>query len=92
MSQNSIYISKRNTDFESWISGPLAPEAKIDRTDTFFQTFARLSLLNDSDMLLERLMCILPENENPAQHWSSVRRFWSQCLEHLPYNPGRWCL
>lgn len=50
--------------------GLLRLRPKIDRTDTPFQAFARLSLANDSDMLLERLMCILPEN--PTQHWSSV--------------------
>jgi hypothetical protein len=50
--------------------GLLRIRPKVDRTDSPFQAFARLSLANDSDMLLERLMCILPES--PAQHWSSV--------------------
>jgi hypothetical protein len=50
--------------------GLLRMRPKIDPTDTSFQAFARLSLANDSDMLLERLMCILPQQT--AQHWSSV--------------------
>jgi len=50
--------------------GLLRLRPKINPTDTSFQAFARLSLANDSDMLLERLMCILPQQS--AQHWSSV--------------------
>lgn len=50
--------------------GLLRLRPKIDRTDTSFQAFARLSLANDSDMLLERFMCILPQQAN--QHWTSV--------------------
>jgi hypothetical protein len=48
--------------------GLLRQRPKIDPTDTSFQAFARLSLANDSDLLLERLMCILPQR--PDQHWS----------------------
>ena len=44
--------------------GLLRLRPKIDRTDSPFQAFARLSLANDSDMLLERLMCILPESDS----------------------------
>jgi hypothetical protein len=50
--------------------GLLRVRPKIDGSDTPFQAFARLSIANDSDMLLERLMCILPED--PTQHWSST--------------------
>lgn len=50
--------------------GLLRSRPKIDKSDTAFQAFARLSLANDSDMLLERLMCMVPQN--PSQHWSSV--------------------
>jgi len=50
--------------------GLLRLRPKIDRTDSPFQAFARLSLANDSNQLLERLMCILPKH--PAQHWYSV--------------------
>jgi hypothetical protein len=50
--------------------GLLRLRPKIDRTDSPFQAFARLSLANDSDKLLERLMCILPLQT--AQPWYSV--------------------
>jgi hypothetical protein len=60
----------RQGDHSYALMGLLRIRPKIDDTDTQFQAFARLSLANDSDMLLERLMCILPQN--PTQHWSSV--------------------
>ena len=41
----------------SW--GLLRQRPVVDRTDSEFQAFARLSLANDSDSLLEGLMCLL---------------------------------
>ncbi|KAK3381194.1 hypothetical protein B0H63DRAFT_545665 [Podospora didyma] len=38
-----------------------------DRTDTAFQAFARLSLPQDGDRLMERLICLLPDF--PEQNW-----------------------
>lgn len=38
----------------------LRQRPQIDRTDTAFQAFARLSLANDNDRLLERYICTLP--------------------------------
>lgn len=38
----------------------LLNQRAVDSSDTAFQAFARLSLLNDSDRLLERLICMLP--------------------------------
>jgi hypothetical protein len=43
---------------------------KSDPTDSAFQAFARLSLLNDSDKLLERLVCMLPKD--PRASWSAM--------------------
>ncbi|KAG9230288.1 hypothetical protein BJ875DRAFT_488110 [Amylocarpus encephaloides] len=51
------------------LMGLLRLRPKIDETDSAFQAFARLSLANDSDLLLERVMCILPLH--PSQKWSS---------------------
>ena len=48
--------------------GLLRLRPKVDSTDSAFQAFARLSLANDSDLLLERLICTLPKS--PEQHWS----------------------
>ncbi|KAJ9627151.1 hypothetical protein H2203_003612 [Taxawa tesnikishii (nom. ined.)] len=48
---------------------------KADHTDSAFQAFARLSLANDSDMLLERLICTLPKSTD--QPWSSMDDAWN---------------
>ena len=66
----SQHLTVLKGDHSYALMGLLRLRPKIDRTDSPFQAFARLSLANDSDMLLERLMCILPES--PVQHWSSV--------------------
>lgn len=42
------------------LMGLLRLRPQIDRTDTAFQAFSRLSLANDSDRLLERYICTLP--------------------------------
>ncbi|KAJ5893447.1 hypothetical protein N7495_005138 [Penicillium taxi] len=49
------------------LMGLLLKRPSVDETDTEFQAFARLSLANDSDKLLERLMCVLPQT--PTQPW-----------------------
>ena len=43
---------------------------KSDRSNSAFQAFARLSLLNDSDRLLERLVCMLPTERSKS--WSTM--------------------
>jgi hypothetical protein len=47
-------------DMSYALMGLLRRRPKVNRTDTDFEAFARLSLANDSDMLLERLICMLP--------------------------------
>ncbi|KAJ5655058.1 hypothetical protein N7490_002061 [Penicillium lividum] len=49
------------------LMGLLSQRPKIDRHDTAFQAFARLSLANDSNKFLERLICLLPKE--PRQEW-----------------------
>ena len=49
------------------LMGLLRQRPSVDHTDSEFQAFARLSLANDSDMLLERLICVLPRS--PNQPW-----------------------
>lgn len=46
----------------------LRQRPQIDRTDSAFQAFARLSLANDSDRLLERYICTLPVKNDQAWH------------------------
>ncbi|KAJ9640452.1 hypothetical protein H2199_005991 [Coniosporium tulheliwenetii] len=52
------------------LMGLLRLRPTIDGTDSAFQAFARLSLANDSDMLLERLICVYPQT--PNQPWYSM--------------------
>ncbi|KAK0719313.1 hypothetical protein B0H67DRAFT_150126 [Lasiosphaeris hirsuta] len=49
------------------LMGLLRLRPQIDQTDSPFQAFARLSLANDSDSLLERSICTLPAH--PNQPW-----------------------
>lgn len=69
-------LQKRETtqyfrgDHSYALMGLLRIRPKVDRTDSAFQAFARLSLANDSDQLLERLICVLPKH--PNQPWYSM--------------------
>lgn len=47
-------------DLSYALMGLLRQRPKTDKLDTAFQAFARLSLANDSDRLLERMICLLP--------------------------------
>lgn len=48
------------------------------KTDSAFQAFARLSLANNGEKLLERLICILPEQ--PDQEWWAMNDAFSVSL------------
>jgi hypothetical protein len=52
------------------LMGLLRTRPVIDRTDSAFQAFARLSLANDSDRLLERLIGTLPADQ--SQPWYNM--------------------
>ncbi|KAF2826165.1 hypothetical protein CC86DRAFT_406457 [Ophiobolus disseminans] len=52
------------------LMGLLRVRPQIDPTDSAFQAFARLSLANGSEQLLERLICVLPKS--PNQPWHSM--------------------
>ncbi|EXJ60457.1 hypothetical protein A1O7_04610 [Cladophialophora yegresii CBS 114405] len=47
-------------DLSYALMGLLRQRPKVDPTDSAFQAFSRLSLANDSDQLLERMICLLP--------------------------------
>jgi hypothetical protein len=49
------------------LMGLLRLRPTVDSTDSAFQAFAKLSLANDSDRLLERLICTLPATD--TQQW-----------------------
>ncbi|KAL5114122.1 hypothetical protein ACEQ8H_008006 [Pleosporales sp. CAS-2024a] len=44
------------------------------REQTMFEAFAYMSLLNDSNLLLERLVCLLPPVR--GAHWTDMDDFW----------------
>lgn len=50
-------------DLSYALMGLLRQRPKVVPTDSAFQAFARLSLANDSDRLLERMICLLPVDE-----------------------------
>lgn len=53
------------------LMGLLRRRPKVDLTDSAFQAFARLSLANDNNMLLERLICVMPKDQHQAWHDTS---------------------
>lgn len=60
------------------LMGLLRRRPAIDKSDTSFEAFARLSLANDSDELLERLLCMQPiQNVAP---WYKMKDAWGAHL------------
>ncbi|KAF4962616.1 hypothetical protein FSARC_9286 [Fusarium sarcochroum] len=66
------------------LMGLLRLRPQVDRTDTAFQAFSRLSLANDSDRLLERYICTLPlDTEQP---WYNMEDSYESSLWDItPY-------
>ncbi|MCJ1470844.1 hypothetical protein MMC07_009491 [Pseudocyphellaria aurata] len=65
-------------DMSYALMGLLRQRPTVVRQDTAFQAFARLSLANDSNMLLERLICVLPKRAN--QPWHDMDDEWDVAL------------
>ncbi|KAI4168900.1 MAG: hypothetical protein LQ343_006055 [Gyalolechia ehrenbergii] len=63
---SSLYL---DGDVAYMLMGLLRQRPQIVRSDNEFQAFARLSLANDSNLLLERMICLLPNNLD-AEWWS----------------------
>ncbi|KAL1387662.1 hypothetical protein HDK64DRAFT_328493 [Phyllosticta capitalensis] len=61
-------------DMSYALMGLLRRRPRVDRSDSSFEAFARLSLANDSDELLERLICMLPSDGRAE--WHHVRDAW----------------
>ncbi|EMD59138.1 hypothetical protein GGP41_009030 [Bipolaris sorokiniana] len=69
------------------LMGLLRVRPQIDRTDSAFQAFARLSLANGSEQLLERLICVLPKR--PDQPWHSMDdAYGAKLWDILPQDVG----
>ncbi|KAI0406826.1 hypothetical protein F4802DRAFT_77668 [Xylaria palmicola] len=49
-----------------------------DANDSLFEAFAKLSLLNDSNSLLERLICTLPKRR--GEPWHTLEDYWGAKL------------
>ncbi|ERF72849.1 hypothetical protein EPUS_04284 [Endocarpon pusillum Z07020] len=62
-------------DLSYVLMGLLRRRPRANRFDSAFQAFARLSLANDSNKLIERLVCIHPKN--PDQTWSCTEDAWN---------------
>jgi hypothetical protein len=57
------------------LMGLLRRRPKVNVDDSGFEAFARLSLANDIQLLLERLICIMPRNF--GQRWDDTSDFWN---------------
>ena len=79
---NCLYKRKTTSYYDGDISyvlmGLLRHRPNIVPSDSAFQAFARLSLANDSDRLLERMICLLPKTLD--DHWWSLNDFWDVML------------
>ncbi|KAL9596027.1 MAG: hypothetical protein Q9219_006078 [cf. Caloplaca sp. 3 TL-2023] len=60
------------------LMGLLRHRPAIVSSDNEFQAFARLSLANDSNMFLERMICLLPTSIDAD--WWSMDDFWNATL------------
>ncbi|KAI1153877.1 hypothetical protein F4825DRAFT_473540 [Nemania diffusa] len=77
-------LSSRDTDKHSngdlsyALMGLLRRRPVVDKSDSGFEAFARLSLANDSDKLLERLICMQPTHRSAT--WDIIRDAWGARL------------
>ncbi|KAK7527498.1 uncharacterized protein IWZ02DRAFT_429878 [Phyllosticta citriasiana] len=60
------------------LMGLLRGRPKVNKNDSAFEAFARLSLANDSGRLLECMICMLPPK--PNAEWFHIRDKWSARL------------
>ena len=65
-------------DLSYALMGLLRQRPQICFTDSAFQAFARLSLANDSNVLLERLVVLLAHS--PYDSWYSLQDHWNASL------------
>ncbi|KAL8668453.1 MAG: hypothetical protein Q9168_006915 [Polycauliona sp. 1 TL-2023] len=65
-------------DLSYSLMGLLRQKPNARKDDSAFQAFARLSLANDSNMLLERLICLLPPSAYAP--WYSFQDHWDASL------------
>jgi hypothetical protein len=81
MKDENEYTEFASGDLSYALMGLLRRRPEVNMKDTNFEAFARLSLANDSNMLLERLISMLPPNrESP---WHIIEDAWGVKLWDL---------
>lgn len=65
-------------DISYALMGLLRRRPKVDKSDSAFQAFSRLSLANDNNLLLERLICFQPKSS--PQPWHVMEDAWAANL------------
>lgn len=68
----------RRGDHSYALMGLLRCRPPVEKDDSQFQAFARLSLANDSDQLLERYLCTLPRSD--SQKWYDMSDAYQSSL------------
>lgn len=76
--QNRWTTEYHKGDVAYMLMGLLRQRPQVVASDSEFQAFARLSLANDSNLLLERMICLLPNNL--AAEWCSLEDTWNAKL------------
>ncbi|OCK81930.1 hypothetical protein K432DRAFT_294382 [Lepidopterella palustris CBS 459.81] len=71
-------VERTNADLAYALKGLLRRRPQIMEKESGFEAFASLSLANDSQRLLERLICMLPPD--PDADWSDMRDAWEMQL------------
>ncbi|KAL9591844.1 MAG: hypothetical protein Q9179_007313, partial [Wetmoreana sp. 5 TL-2023] len=74
------FVSKKylEGDIAYILMGLLRHRPEVNASDNEFQAFARLSLANDSNLLLERMICLLPKSHDAE--WWSMEDVWHATL------------
>jgi hypothetical protein len=66
------YKSNTQSDVAYALMGLLNYRIEKEASDTLFQSIARLSLANDSDRLIERMICLFPDPHTPASSFQKL--------------------
>lgn len=66
------YKSNTRSDVAYALMGLLNNRIEKAASDTLFQSIARLSLANDSDRLIERMICLFPDPHTPGSSFSKL--------------------
>jgi hypothetical protein len=76
--ETRIIKTYHDGDMSYVLMGLLRRRPRVDSRNSAFQAFCRLSLSNDSNCLLERMICLLPRASH--QPWHTIDDFWDRDL------------